>query len=106
MKCINWNVTIYSQLWHICYQASCSFSQVPDKDQAESAKLLDIIFDANLNFQLQVELTLKTCSQRKPEFLMKLLRDQELPSKQAECYLSLKILSKLFNAMSASGTRI
>lgn len=69
--------------------------------QVDSAKLLGIIFNTNLNFQQQVDLTLKICSQR--GYLLKLLRDQGLPPKYMDTVFNSLILSKIRYAICAWG---
>jgi len=73
---------------------------VANIEQVRVAKLLGVVLCDSLLFDEHVHAFLKTCSQRM--YLMKLLRDQGLPSKELPCILhALIIVSKIRYAIPA-----
>jgi len=74
-------------------------AHVADIEQVRAAKLLGVVLCDSLQFYEHVHAVLKTCSQRM--YLMKLLRDQGLPSKELHCIFYALVVSKIRYAMPA-----
>jgi len=71
-------------------------------EQVQTAKLLGVIFQSNLNFTSHVDSVLKLCSQR--IVLLKQLRDQGLSHGQLQTIFQAIILNQIAHAFSAWGT--
>jgi len=70
-------------------------------EQVTSVKLLRIIFKNNLSFDEHATAVLKCCSQR--AYILKLLRDQGMPSIHLDTVFHTLILSKIQYALCAWG---
>ena len=71
---------------------SVNLTPVANIEQVRTAKLLGVVLCDSLLFDEFVHAVLKTCSQRM--YLMKLLRDQGLPSKELHCIFQALLLAK------------
>ena len=70
-------------------------------EQVMCAKLLGVIFQQNLSFDDQVDVVLRTCSQR--VYLLKLLRDQGIPQHNMDIVFHAMVLSKIRYALCVWG---
>jgi len=73
-------------------------------EQVMCAKLLGVIFQQNLSFDDQVDVVLRTCSQR--VYLLKLLRDQGIPQHNMDIVFHAMVLSKIRYALCVWGGHI
>jgi len=81
---------------------SVHLAPVANNEQVRPAKLLGVVLCDFLLFDEHVHAVLKTCSQRM--YLMKLLCDQGLPSKELHCIFDALVVSKIrYATLSWSG---
>jgi len=98
---INLNKTKDIVFWRPSIRHLLAQAPVSDIEQVMCAKLLGVIFQQNLSFDDQVDVVLRTCSQR--VYLLKLLRDQGIHQHNMDIVFHAMVLSKIHYALCVWG---